>query len=607
MKQLLPGALFMAAATAVSAAPMPECATQRNDSGTESPESGHRCPFSASPKAAGWLPASLAAATDVVAYAIQLTSAGDSVESGLYSFLLNDFPAAQRVGATVPDIHALAFNPAGNKLYAVRNDPNAGSLSGIIDLETGTFNLLNLGIAVGFGQQVTGLTFDPRDGQVWLSTNRNLTNNPPLSESYLWNVDPESGAAQFRVRMLPDEPDAVIIDLAMNCRGELYAHNISDDSLYRINTGDGSLQRVGSHGLPANFAQGMDFDRRDDTLYAWIYTGGGNNSFGTLDTSTAAFTALAENAPRGEWVGAIPGQCAPITIQDPAAFDGAWYPRYAGGQGFSLRYFESANTWFMPWFTFAPEPEEVDEDTPLADFQRWYTLQGEVQPGVEEVVLTIVETTGGAFDDPAPVQRVRAGEARLRFLSCREGVLDYAFDEGFNDGLNGTIGLTRLTRRGKECADANNVQTPAERSFDAAITGSWFDPASSGQGMDIIYSAGDSDEELAPYFFGTWFTFQPAPEDDEDEGGERLQQWFTLESPSINDDGVLSVGIGRRVGGWFDGSAAPLPFGVGSVELHSESCDRLRLKYRFNAGPAAGVFAELEDEILLHRIGACAD
>ncbi len=600
MKHALPGALLLLAASA-GAAPVLDCQALRNHAGSEPTGYAEQCNAAPPLRPAALRQAKHLADTDVLAFAAQLTSIGDPVETGLYRFLLNDFPDAERLGSTIADIHSMSFNPAGNRLYGIRYDSGAGGVVGYLDLDTGTFRPV-ANLAIEPTHRITGLAVDPRSGLAWLTTNRTLTNNPPLSESYLWNVNPDSGAALPLTRLLPDEPDAVIIDLAMNCAGELYAHNISDDSLYRVHTGEGTLALVGSHGLPANFAQAMDFDRRDDTLYAWIYTGGGNNSFGVLDTATATFSPLAENSPRGQWVGAIQGSCEPITIEDPSDFNGSWYARYSSGQGFTLRYFAEANTWFMPWFTFTPEPEEREDDDDLADFLRWYSLQGEFEPGAVEAELAIVLTTGGSFDDDRPVQRVRAGEARMRFFSCREGVLDYTFDPGFNDGLQGTIALTRLSPIGSDCVDANDQITAAEAEYDPAFTGAWFDPASSGQGLEILRIAADEDEEIAPFFFGAWFTFEPESEDDTALG----QHWFTLQTHSVNDEGVISTSIIRTTGGWFDSNPSTGIAGVGRVELTpQESCDRLKLNYEFNDTEAAGAFRDLEGEILLHRIGPC--
>ena len=61
-------------------------------------------------------------------------------------------------------------------------------------------------------------------------------------------------------RLLPDELNPVFIDLAMDCNGNLIGHNITDDALYEIDPENAEATLIGSHGVPANFAQGMDFN-----------------------------------------------------------------------------------------------------------------------------------------------------------------------------------------------------------------------------------------------------------------------------------------------------------------------------------------------------------
>ncbi len=89
---------------------------------------------------------------------------------------------------------------------------------------------------------------------------------------------------------------------------------ITDDALYLIDRFTAATSRIGSHGLDANFAQGLDFDNRDGQIHAFMMLSSGENRFGRLDASTGAFTTLANSDPPGEYEGAIPGLCpaAPV-------------------------------------------------------------------------------------------------------------------------------------------------------------------------------------------------------------------------------------------------------------------------------------------------------
>ncbi|MDX1437300.1 MAG: hypothetical protein R3335_10845, partial [Anaerolineales bacterium] len=78
---------------------------------------------------------------------------------------------------------------------------------------------------------------------------------------------------------------------------------------------------VGLTGYNANFAQGMDFDNDDGTLYIFLYIGGGANVYGTVNTTTGTVTPLATDNPLGEFEGATqttsggsPPPCTPGDI-----------------------------------------------------------------------------------------------------------------------------------------------------------------------------------------------------------------------------------------------------------------------------------------------------
>src|SRR5690606_24576826 len=182
-----------------------------------------------------------------------------------------------------------------------------------------------------------------------------------------------------------------------NCDGEMFGHNLTDDSIYRINTTNGEATLVGPHGMAANFAQGIDFDNATGELYGAVYTGGGVNSFGTFDQETGAFTAL-ETGPAGQWKFAIRNECPPKVIE-PETIEGTWYAPYTSGQGFTARYFADSGILFMPWFTYSI----VGEDEPSE--QRWYTLSGEIGQidGETGIELHILQTLGGNFDAPPGV------------------------------------------------------------------------------------------------------------------------------------------------------------------------------------------------------------
>lgn len=202
-------------------------------------------------------------------------------------FTLNDLPGQTQVGAQADTISGMDFDPTATTLYAL-NDAT-GEL-GTINLTTGAFTGI-VACTVPGGGSWSGLSIDPVLGTFYASTNTNL---------YVLNP-----ATCSPTLIGPFGTGGVMIDIAVNTAGQMYGHDIDTDSIYSINTATGAATLVGATGYDANFAQGMDFDNEDGTLYIFLYTGGGTNTFGTVNLATGAVMSLAQNNPLGEFEGAI--------------------------------------------------------------------------------------------------------------------------------------------------------------------------------------------------------------------------------------------------------------------------------------------------------------
>ena len=75
-------------------------------------------------------------------------------------------------------------------------------------------------------------------------------------------------------------------------------------SICSIHATTAATQLVGPTGIPANYAQGMDFDRRSGQLYAWIYDElQGNTAFSRIDLDTGQAQVLVR--VDGEFEGVI--------------------------------------------------------------------------------------------------------------------------------------------------------------------------------------------------------------------------------------------------------------------------------------------------------------
>jgi hypothetical protein len=211
--------------------------------------------------------------------------------------VLNDFPGQTMTCTPTNSSFAYDYNVALDTLYSVNSDT----------IEFGTFNSATcvftaIGPVTGLvaGHSVTGITTDPTTGDVYATST-------DITASSLYSVDTSTGAFTL---IGTDSTAPGVIDLAMNCNGDIYANDIVNDGIYTIDVGTGAQTLVGLHGLATNFAQGMDFDNADGQLYIYAYTGGGTNTYGTVDLGTGAITPLSVDNPLGEYEGATRTSCA---------------------------------------------------------------------------------------------------------------------------------------------------------------------------------------------------------------------------------------------------------------------------------------------------------
>jgi uncharacterized repeat protein (TIGR01451 family) len=205
----------------------------------------------------------------------------------LVQFSLNDFPGQTVVGPQAANIYALDFDATATTLYGLNSTTNE---LGTISTVDGTFTPIVACVAPDAATW-TGLSIDPITNVFYASTGANL-----------YTIDPATCSptliGPFGIT------GGIMIDIAIGPAGVMYGHDISTDAIYTINTATGAATVVGSTGYNANFAQGMDFDNEDGTLYIWLYIGTGVNHYGTVDLVTGAVTPLASTNPSGEFEGA---------------------------------------------------------------------------------------------------------------------------------------------------------------------------------------------------------------------------------------------------------------------------------------------------------------
>ncbi len=223
---------------------------------------------------------------------------------GLYTFTLAVFGTQTFVGDPGASIYGWDFDPTGTTLYAIQTIAATPPSFGTVNPATGAFTPLFTVTGITSGDTPSGLTIDPVTGDAF------ITSGGAAGSGALYSINLATGVATL---IGPHGvPSGIMIDIAINCDGDMYGHDIGTDSLYSINRATGAATLIGAHGLAANFAQGMDFDNNDGTLYAAVYTGGGTYTYGSFNLATGAIVPLHTNTPSGEWELAIPTTCGPV-------------------------------------------------------------------------------------------------------------------------------------------------------------------------------------------------------------------------------------------------------------------------------------------------------
>ena len=252
---------------------------------------------------------------------------------------------------------------------------------------------------------------------------------------------------------------------------------------------------------------------------------------------------------------------------------GSWYDPAKTGQGIELEVFPdlvASGTSLVQgaWFTFDSAPVGA------SDRERWYTFNGNGQSGSASVPVTIYQNVGGNFDALPITQPTAVGSGTLAFSDCSNGTLSYNFTD--SSGRTGSTPLTRLTPN-VTCATDTAPGTDA----DFALSGNWFAPATSGQGVVLELNPGSQSLLL------TWYTYAPAGQS----MGPSGQRWFVgLQKPYVPGTRSFALQLYETTGGLFDQPTNPAPSSepVGTANLAFASYAAAQLDYAFTGGSSAG-------------------
>lgn len=316
-------------------------------------------------------------------------------------------------------------------------------------------------------------------------------------------------------------------------------------------------------------------------------------------------TAIGFDSSAGNLGGSGPGSV--LSGQNPFAsrnYSGTWYDPNQSGHGLFLDQLSDGRlvAW---WFSFDP-----------AGAQAWFGGVGAINGTT--AVVNVVRTQGARFIpnfNPAQAVNTPIGTLSFSFSACDRGRVDFALDSTFG---NGFMNLTRLTAPvGVACAPTPAAVAAGLKSLGiaqgwradysplvgpvilkaseatvgpiAGLTGVWYDPAQSGQGL-FLENLGNGS------VLGWWFTFGPS-------GG---QAWFGGLG-NILDGNRASIPFARTTGGrWipnFNPATVTNP-AIGTVTLTLSSCGQGRADFQFAQGFGTG---NLPLQPLVRAVGTACD
>ena len=118
---------------------------------------------------------------------------------------------------------------------------------------------------------------------------------------------------------------------------------------------------------------------------------------------------------------------------------GTWYNPATTGQGFLIEVIPTANSIALGWFTWGTTAGQHD----------WVSAFGPYSG--DSATVTLQRSTGGRFNDPAPIASSNVGTATFKFTSCTQGTVTFTRTD---TGQSGVIPIQRLTPTPAACTQA---------------------------------------------------------------------------------------------------------------------------------------------------------
>lgn len=279
-----------------------------------------------------------------------------------------------------------------------------------------------------------------------------------------------------------------------------------------------------------------------------------------LDYDSTRNLLLAGTLGRGSYTLALP------QLRANPGWSGIWYDPAVDGQGFQFDVIPETGQLVVAWYTHTPS-----ELPRTRNNLQWFTGAGPISQGVANVNLV---RSRGSFDAPNNFLE-SAGSISVQFVDCRNAVVVSNLNVG-GTVLQSRVQLQRLTSDSvceawRTLGDAALATLPAPSAVDQyqyGITGTWYNPATDGQGMLVEYLPQSRQLLLG------WYTYDYT---DSSPQGAQPALWMTALGATNGNRATLDVTLTR--GGAF---LAPTPVTrttVGTVTMTVQNCNAMTADY----------------------------
>ena len=268
---------------------------------------------------------------------------------------------------------------------------------------------------------------------------------------------------------------------------------------------------------------------------------------------------MPDSAPKGRWeIDVIYKGVTRTTsffLGDPIfASSGLWFNAAQSGHGFTVEVIESGETptLSVAWFTY------------LDGEPRWIFGVGPIVDG--RATLSAMISRGGQFPpafDPGDVTFEPWGELRFSFSGVDQGRVEWSSDvAGFGDGM---LDLQRAARPSDINRDDYNT------GMRACASGSWYEPAQSGHGVQLVVSGDGVQRTLLV----AWYVY---------EDGKQL--WLSGAGSIVGNSATVT--LNRITGGQFPPDFDPTQLqqtSWGTATFTLVDPRRMRLQWQGPDGP----------------------